>query len=241
MRRSLILVAGVASILVATPAYATSLCDPDGHFCVQVDTTSAIACDLTTPGALDPRTCAREDLAIRDQVHAAQWPIFRALVLRFDDWNVVVGIAKHPAMPELSSTEIDAHAARVRAMAEAAHKLEAFAPPRTSRIHDVQVIRFDSVWNEGDHRVEEIDMEVHASQGEYMVSFEGPPGPRQAAIADSVIATLDTVPAVRTNGPGDALTWILRACVAAGVIAGILVWVSRRKGPSIDARTLWPR
>jgi hypothetical protein len=126
-------------------------------------------------------------------------------------------------------------------MADASHKLDTFAPPRTSRVHDVQVIRFDSVWTEGDHRVEEIDMEVRASQGEYMVTFEGPPGPRQAAFADAVIATLDTVPVARTKGPAEALEWILRACVAAGVLAGILVWLSRRKGPSIDARTLWPR
>ena len=149
MRRALPFAAGLAATLVTMPALATGLCDPEGHFCVQVDTTGATSCDLTRPGGLDPQTCTREDLALRDQVRAAQWPIFGALVLRFDGWNVMVGVAKRPPTPEMSAAEVDTHARRVRAMAEASRKLDAFAPPRVSRIHDVQVIRLDSVCDRG--------------------------------------------------------------------------------------------
>jgi hypothetical protein len=242
MRRALPLAAGLVATLAATPALATGLCDPDAHFCVQVDTTRAITCDLTRPGGLDPQTCMQEDLTLRDQVRAAQWPIFRALVLRFDGWHVLVGVAKRPPTPELSSADVDAHASRVRAMAEASRKLDVFAPPRMSRIRDVQVIRLDSVWTEGDDRVEEIAMEVHASQGVYAVSFQGPAGPELSAFADGVIGTLDTVPASRANRSSEAMKWLLGACGFAGAAIGYaLVRLGQRKGRGIDARTLWPR
>ena len=83
-------------------------------------------------------------------------------------------------------------------------------------------------------------MEVHASQGTYAVSFEGTAGQQLSTFADSAMATLDTVPASRTNGPGEALTWLLRACFAAAAIAIAMVWLGRRKGRGTHARDLWP-
>jgi hypothetical protein len=238
--RALPLAAGLAAMLVAMPASAKGLCDPDGHFCIQVDTTGAVICDLTRSGGLDPETCKQEDLALRDQVRAAQWPIFAALVLRVDGRQVLVGVAKRPPTPELSGADVTTHANRVRAMAEASRKIDAFAPPRVSRIHDVQVIRLESVWTEGDHRVAEIAMEVHAKQGVYAVSFQGPAGPQLSALADGVMATLDTLPAGRASGLPEFLKWLVAACSAAMGFAVVKALLGRRKGRGIDARTLWP-
>jgi hypothetical protein len=247
MRRALPLAAALTATLIATPALATGLCDPDAHFCVQVDTTKAITCDLTRPGGLDPQTCTQEDATLRDQIRAAQWPIFRALVLRFDGWQAVVGVAKRPPTPELSNAEVDEHGKRVRAMAEARRKLDSFAPPRMWHVDDVQVIRLDSVWTEGDHRFEEIAMEVHASQGVYGVSVQGPARPELSALADAVIGTLDTVPAGRSRPSSGAMMWFVRACGFAGAALGYALVrlafrrLGQRKRRGIDAQTLWPR
>jgi hypothetical protein len=55
------------------------------------------------------------------------------------------------------------------------------------------------------------------------------------------MSTLDAVPARRTNGPGEALTWLLRALLAAGAIAIAVVWLGRRKNRGVGAQDLWPR
>ena len=88
-------------------------------------------------------------------------------------------------------------------------------------------------------------MEVHASEGVYAVSFQGPAGPRMSAFADAVIGTLDAVPAGRGNGSGDAMRWWVYFCSAAGAAAGVMAVAmirrGRRKGRAIDAQELWPR
>jgi hypothetical protein len=72
MRRALAVALGATLTLAAAPAQALGLCDPDGHFCLQLDATSAITCDLTRLGGLDHSTCAPQDVATRDQMRAVR-------------------------------------------------------------------------------------------------------------------------------------------------------------------------
>jgi hypothetical protein len=227
--------------LVATPAHAAGLCDPDGHFCVQVDTTSALACDLMRLGGLDAQTCRSEDLEVRDRVRAKSPRPFAALLLRFDGWQVFLVLVRHPALPEIAEADLDAHAREVNAKMDIAQKADVVATPRLSRSHDVQTIRFDRKWSWEGQRLEEIDIEVRASDASYIVSARGPAVPQLSAFADSVMSTLDAVPASRTGGPGEALTWLLRAVLAAAAIAIAVVWLGRRKNRGVGAQDLWPR
>jgi hypothetical protein len=233
--------AALGALLVARPAHAIGLCDPDGHFCVQVDATSAIACDLTRLGGLDPQTCRPEDQPVRERMRAASPQPFAALILRFDGWQVFLVVVRHPALPEIAESDLDAHAREVNAKMDTRQKADVVATPRLSRSHDVQTIRFDRQWSYEAQRLEEIDIEVRASDAAYIVSARGPVGPQLPAFAENVMSTLDAVPARRTNGPGEALTWLLRALLAAGAIAIAVVWLGRRKNRGVGAQDLWPR
>jgi len=241
MRRALAVALGSAVVLVAQPALALGLCDPDGHFCIQVDATSATACDLTRPGGLDRHTCAAEDQAVRDRLRAGPVPPLRAFMLRFDSVFVLVAVSRLPAEPELADDELAARGSVIRANNERSVKFDAFAPPQASRIHDVQVIRFDSQWTLDGKAVEEVNYEVHARDAMYVVGFFGARGQPLAAFADSAIATVDALPASRPTGAGEALRWLLRGLFAAVVLAGAFLWLRRRKGNGMASADLWPR
>jgi hypothetical protein len=241
MRIAVALAFAVMTILVAAAAHADGLCDPDGHFCVQVDTTSAIACNLLRLGGLDAQTCRPEDLPVRERMRAANPHPFAARIFRFDGWQAFVVVVRHPALPELEEADLDAHAREVNAKMDKAQKADVVATPHLSRSHDVQTIRFARQWDYEGQRLEEIDVEVRASDAAYIVSARGPAGPQLSAFADSIMSTLDAVPASRTKGPGEALTWLLRAVLAAAAIAIAVVWLGRRKHRGAGAQDLWPR
>jgi hypothetical protein len=239
--RGLVAIAlGSTLVLVAGPALALGLCDPKGHFCVQVDPASATVCDLTRLGGLDRRTCTAQDLALRDDLHGGKYPPFGAFVVRFESGAVLVMASKQPARSELTEGELAAHASTIRAGVESTTKVDAFAPPRLERVHDVQVVRFDSQWTAKGQAMEEVDAEVLASDAAYMVSVQGPAGPSLMVLANNVIATLDALPASRAAGAGEALKWGLRGVFAALAITGVLVWLGRRKS-GMASHDLWPR
>jgi hypothetical protein len=242
MRRALALALPLTSVLTfaAAPALALGLCDPRGHLCVQIDSASATVCDLTRLGGLDRRTCTAQDATLRDDLRTGKWPPFAAFVLRFDGGAMLVMASKQPARSELTEGELAAHAATIRAGVETTTKVDSFAPPRLERVHDVQVVRFDSQWTAKGQAMEELDAEVLANDAAYMVSFQGPAGQPLAALAESAMATLDALPASRGAGPGEAIKWGLRGLFAALVITAGMVWLGRRKS-GMASRDLWPR
>jgi hypothetical protein len=237
--------AAVAALVLALgrPAEAAGICDPQGHFCIQVDTTSARVCDVLAREGLDSDSCTPSDLELRKDLRRHDYQPLRALVLRFDDWKVFVAVLRHDAEPELAESEVGAHAASVRGSLERVRHFDAFPPPTLARVHDVQTVRLDGQWTEGDDKLEEIDVEVRGRHALYVVTFLGDASPRLSAFADATIGTLDTVPMRSPQSAGDGLTWLLRGGILAAAVAALALWLGRRKGrgPGIDSRDLWPR
>jgi hypothetical protein len=241
--RRVLCVATVATILgLARPAAATGVCDPDGHFCIQVDTTSAHVCDVLATRGLDRTECQASDLELRDKLRHHDPPPVRALVIRYEDEQVFVEIDRHKALPELEESQLEEHARWMRSNVEE-RALDAFRPVRIVRVNGVQAVRFDWEWTENDTRFEVIGVEVRALPATYSVLFQGTPGTRLAGLAEAAIATIDALPMERATGPGEAVTWLLRALAVAAVLVGVAWWIGRRRGrrPGIDARDLWPR
>jgi len=217
-------------LLFASQALALGVCDPDGHFCLQLDATSARVCDVMQRGGLDSASCTAEDAELRDGMTRVGLPPMLALRLRFDEWQVYVTVVKHPAASELAQADLEGHAQQLRAaMEQASGPIEVFAPPVISRVHDVQVARYERQWVDGDDRLDEVDVEVFSRDALYMVSFQGIAGPHVAAFADSTIRTLDSLPARSSARSGEAVTWGVRGLIAAAVIAVGLRWMSRRR------------
>jgi hypothetical protein len=242
-RRLAVAVAVVLSLAWSTRARAASICDPAGHFCIHLDTTSASVCDLLRLGELDPDACSVQDATRREVVRAWSPRPMRALTIRFDDWWVFATITRIDNGGELPENALDSTARRARAgLEKQADTVDSFAPPTVRRIHDVQTIWFDTLATAGGNHREQIDVEVRAADASYGITFHGPPGPRVHAFAESALATLDALPAKRSNGPGEAITWTLRALVIAAVLAVAGWWLGkRRKGGGLSSRDLWPR
>ncbi len=243
MRRLLAVLIPAVLLLLARTATATGVCDPDGHFCIQIDATSAHVCDLLAPRGLDRSECEPSDLALRDTLRHEEPAPLRALVVRFEDEHVFVEIDKHPSTPELDESQLEEHGRWMRSNLEARQHLDTFAPLRMSRVHGVQTLRFDSQTTEGDQKLETIGVEVRAQPATYTVLFQGRPEGRLAALAEGAMTTIDALPMGRSTGAGDAVTWLLRGLAVAVVVVVIAWWVGRRRGrrPGIDARDLWPR
>ena len=243
MRRLLPVLVAVLVLSLARPAAATGVCDPDGHFCIQIDATSAHVCDVLATRGLDRSECEPSDIELRETLRREQPAPVRALVIRFEDEHVFVEIDKHPPTPELQEAQLEEHARWMRSNLEARQHLDAFAPLRMARVHGVQTLRFDSQTTEGDEKLETIGVEVRAQPATYTVLFQGKREGRLVALADGAMTTIDALPMGSPSGAGDAVTWLLRGLAVAAVVVGIAWWVGRRRGRrlGIDARDLWPR
>jgi hypothetical protein len=232
----------LAALSTAVSARAEGVCDPAGHFCIQMDTTSAGVCDLLRPGGLDPDTCSVQDAQRRERARGESPRPLRALTVRFDDWWVMAFLKRIDASGEIGPDEIAAQARSGRAsMEQQVDTLDDYATPSVRRIHDVQTIWFDTLGTRGGNRHEQIDVEVRAADAAYVATFYGPPGARLHAFAESALATLDTLPAKPSQGKGEAVTWIVRGLVVAVVLAILGWWIGRKKGRGLDPRELWPR
>ena len=241
----LVAAAGIALAVFSTAAStrADGICDPAGHFCIHIDTTSASVCDLLRLGELDPATCSVQDITRRERARSESPRPMRALTVRFDDWWVLVMVTRVGASGEVGPNEIAATAQSFRtSLAREVDSIDGFAEPAVQRIHDVQTVWFDSQVTRNGGRAEEIDVEVRAADASYAISFHGPPGARLHAFAETALATLDTLPATASHGPGEAISWIVRGLVIAVVLAFAGWWIGkRRKSTGLDARDLWPR
>jgi hypothetical protein len=207
------------------------------------DTTSAHVCDVLLPRGLDRSECDASDLALREALRHKDDVPLRALVVRFEDEQVLVEIDRHPPSPELTQATLPEHERWMRANLEASQRVDAFAPLRIVRVNGVQVVRFDSQRTAGDDKLETIGGEVRAQPATYTVLFQGTPGPRLVGFADHAMATVDALPVAPPTGAGEAVTWGLRGLAVAALVVGIGWWVGRRRGRrgGIDARDLWPR
>jgi hypothetical protein len=242
-------------------AGATGLCDPGGHFCLHLDATSARVCTPLALETLDVAACDPGDGAIRDAARRMAVTTKGALrtvalaIVHADETTTVVMVMRRPAEPEVTGDAGAQEAlARYRsAFASAAHAgwlVEDVAPPGLDRIHGVQVARIESRMSTagigGAIVARSVVYEVRAHDAAYLVAFDGDErdAAHVVAMADATMASLDTLPArTASGGPADALVWLLRALVAAVVLAaGFVLW-GRRKGArrAMDPRDLWPR
>ena len=244
IRPSGVAAAGMALAMLATggSARADGVCDPVGHFCVHIDTTSASVCDLLRPGGLDPDTCSMQDVQRRERARTYSPRPLQALTVRFDDWWVMASVRRLDTSGEIGADAAAAQGPLVRAsLASQVDSIDDFATPSVRRIHDVQTIWFDTLATRAGSRSEQIDVEVRAADAAYDVTFYGPPGERLHTFAENVLATLDALPAKASRGPGEAITWIVRGLVAAVILAAGGWWVGRsRKRRGMEARDLWP-
>ncbi|HEX8790436.1 MAG TPA: hypothetical protein VF765_05750 [Polyangiaceae bacterium] len=183
-----------------------------------------------------------QDVQRRERARTYSPRPLRALTVRFDDWWVMASVRRIDTGGEIGADALAAQGPVVRAsIASQVDSIDDFASPSVRHIHDVQTIWFDTLASRGGNRSEQIDVEVRAADSAYDVTFYGPPGPRLHAFAENALATLDALPAKASHGPGEAITWIVRALVAAALLAAAGWWVGKsRKRRGMDARDLWP-
>lgn len=256
----LFVVALLGAVLATRSASATALCDPAGHFCIQVDTTSATACTPLRPGGWTPATCQASDgdarkyaKALDERTHGAVRMV-DALVARFDDMTTKVVLyrqaAQHEADGDAGAREAmklwTGHLEHARPAGWLAEEVQ---PPTLSRVNGVQVARLETRLSSagigGAIFSRDLAYEVRTRDAAYLVTFEAEDvnAARLSAMADGAMATLDAVPVESAKGAGEALVWLLRVVLAAVVLVGLAWLVGRRKGRrgGLDSRDLWPR
>jgi len=229
-------------MLASRPALAEGICDPEGHFCFQIDTTSAHVCNVREPGRLDPANCTQQDDAVRDKVRAHPPLPLRAVVIHYDEGDVLVSVARYEAHSELPPTDLHGHDRDIHSrLAGAGMSLDESMPPTMRRIHDVQVARFGGRWVSGGAALASVVEEVRARDATYWVYFESGAGKDLATYADDALNSLDALPATSGHGAGEALMWLVRAVMSAvGLAVGFLLVKRLRGRGGMDARDLWP-
>lgn len=229
-------------MLAVRPALAEGICDPEGHFCFQIDTTSAHVCNVREPGKLDPANCTQDDDAVRDKVRAHPPLPLRAVVIHSDDDAVLVSVARYEAHPELPPSGLQGHDRDIHArLAGAGMALDESMPPTMRRVHDVQVARFGGRWVSDGVPLASVVEEVRARDATYWVYFESAAGKDLATYADGALSTLDALPGSSGHGAGEALMWLVRVVMSAvGLAVGFLVVRRLRGRGGMDARDLWP-
>jgi hypothetical protein len=229
-------------MLAARPALAEGICDPQGHFCFQIDTTSAHVCNVREPGRLDPANCTQQDDAVRNKVRAHPPLPLRAVVIHYDDDAVLVSVARYEAHSELPPSDLHAHDRDIHArLAGAGMALDESMPATMRRVHDVQVARFGGRWVSDGVPLASLVEEVRARDATYWVYFESAAGKDLAAYADDALSTLDALPATSGHGGGEALMWLVRGVMSAvGLAVGFLLVRRLRGRGGMDARDLWP-
>lgn len=241
-RRALASLVLLASVVGASPALAEGVCDPDGHFCVQLDTTSASVCDLLRPGGLDPDQCSVVDAQRREALRKASLRTVRALMIRFDDFWVDAVVTKEPPLGERTQAEVEARAKEARErLSREANVDVSVDGTSVQRVRDVQVVRYLTRAPSEAGLAVVVD-DVYAADATYHVMLRGPEGARLGAFADAVTASIDAVPGRRAGGAGEAVTWLVRGLLVAVVLAAAGIALGRRKGRrGIAAGDLWPR
>ena len=260
MRPVLLFVVSLPALLATRSVSAASLCDPAGHFCLQVDTTSAIVCRPLQPGGLTPESCVASDGETRkiarrmDEVTRGGMRAVDALIARFDDLSLSVLLIRRAAEPEVGGDAGAREAMRAwtrmfAASGPAGWLVEDVRPPTLLRINNIQVargeMRLSSAGIGGAVVIRDVAYEVRTRDAAYVVTFDAPDAEaeRLSAVAAASMNTVDTLPVKSPANAGDALTWLLRGLVAAAALVGLGWLVGRRKGrrPGIDSRDLWPR
>ncbi|HEY3816780.1 MAG TPA: hypothetical protein VGL81_06405 [Polyangiaceae bacterium] len=172
--------------LTARPAAALGLCDPAGHFCVNVDDTSATVCTPLRPGGLTPATCAASDVDARQlakrmtevshgALHMLDW-----FVVRFDDWAAKIMLVRRAAEPEVADGGArEAMHEILRWLGSAPHGgvlVEEVTPPTLSRRNGVQVARLESRFSTagigGAVISRDVAFEIRARDAAYIVTFD---------------------------------------------------------------------
>jgi hypothetical protein len=250
MRLVPVLVSAALVTLAARSAAATPLCDTAGHFCLQVDTTTATVCQPLRPGGLTVAKCLASDGDTRklakqvdEHTHGAVRMV-DTLVVRFEEWTAHVTLFRRDAAPEVpDGAAREALQPFVQGYAHAAKEgwlVEETAPPTLSRVNGVQVARLEerlsSAGVDGAILGHSVAFEVRTRDAAYVVKFDAleTDAQRLVVLADATLATLDAVPVHSGAGPAEGLTWLLRGLVAAVILVG-LGWVVgrvRRGSPS---------
>jgi hypothetical protein len=260
MRRLVPALFATAAFLVAARADAAGLCDPQGHLCLQLDTTSARVCTPLAPGGPGSAHCEPEDAETRDvarQIETMTHGTMKAVglsVVRFDDWYTIVTLVRRAPEPEVGgdggAREAMAIFARYFASSRpAGWKVEETQAPSLERVHDVQVARLEqresgtgargNVW-----ATRTVAFDVRTRDAAYVVTFDASDADasRLERFADAAMATLDGLPVESAGNASDAIAWLVRGGVAALVLVGLGYLWGRRKGArrGIASRDLWP-
>jgi hypothetical protein len=260
MRPLVVVLVALVAVLATRAASATGLCDPAGHFCIQVDTTSATVCRPLRPGGLNPSDCGASDGEVRklakrlaEATNGATRAV-DALVARFDDLTATVVLSRRAAEPETGgdagAREALSGWTSLFAFARPAGWLvEDVQPPTLSRVNGVQVARLETRLSSagigGAMITRDIAFDVRTRDAAYLVTFDAAEADaaRLSSVADAAMATLDALPVKSTTASGEGLVWLVRGVVAALVLLG-LAWLlgrlGRRRGAA-GGRGVWPR
>jgi hypothetical protein len=260
MRRFVAVLAAALVALAPRAAGAAGLCDPHGHFCIQLDTASARVCDPLKSDVHNDPACRGTDAQLRSIVrrlgvlsHGTGRPA-DAMKVMFDDWTVVVVLLRGDAAPELTQEAAQREAATIvesigRDRDGGGLPIEEVQPVALIRLHDVQAARLEcrlaATHAEDAMMMRNIFYDVRARDAQYSVVFiaRDRDAARLAALVERSMGTLDALPVKEaTGGAADGLVWLLRAVVAAAVLAvGAVLW-RRRKGAKrgIEPKDLWP-
>jgi hypothetical protein len=246
--------------LLAPLASAMGLCDPGGHFCLRLETTSARVCAPLRPAGLNATDCQPGDGELREnerRAAATRQPdvkVVDQLVVRFDEWSVMVTVARVGSVPEVEVDGAGAEMARVwKRTSDLVRKDGWMAEPvgtaTLSRVGDVQVVRGEarssSAGVDGIVLLRTVGFEVRARDATYVVVFQSAEreAVRLGAYADAAMASIDAVPARSPAGAATSITWLLRGLLAAVVLAAVAVWMGRRRarGAGRPSSDVWPR
>lgn len=237
MRRLAVLALIAVVTLTAGSAAATGLCDTAGHFCLQVDTTTATVCTPLRPGGLTRANCDTSDVEMRkaakqmdEQTHGAR-RVVDVLVVRFEDWTARIMLVRRDAEPEVADggarEALQPFTHGFERAGKAGWLVEEVAPPTLSRINGVQVARLEerlsSAGIGGTMIDRSVAYEVRTRDAAYVVIFDAAEADarRLNAMAETAMSTLDALPMQSGAGPAEALTWLLRGLVAAVVLIGV--------------------
>lgn len=259
MRRLASACLAAVALFAAGRAEAAGICDPGGHFCIQLDTTSARVCMPLAPGGLGGGGCEADDGDTAEaarQIETMTRGTMKAVgfaIVRFDDWYTIVTVVRRSANAEVTgdagAREALAPFARFFDGARpAGWVIEETQPPSLLRLRGVQVARVeDRMSTTRDQRLvatRTVAFDVRTRDAAYIVTFDSADADatRLERFADAAMGTLDALPVKTAGDATDALVWLVRALIAAAVLVGVGWLWGRRKGGrgGIDARDLWP-
>jgi hypothetical protein len=260
--RGLAACAAVVLFVLGAPrsAFAANVCDPDGHFCIVLDTASALVCDTSPHAPPGSQTCEREDRELQSAARSVQHlrpdeHVVAAMVARFDDWRVNVLVTRSPLAPEMAGeAELAGFSAGLVAGLNASLRsmgwlVEESAPPQMLRVRGIQVLRTQAKGVTsgigGLMYLQSVRYEVRAQTSTYVVTLastdEDPS--RVARFGDTLIQSVDAM-AQHPVDADETSKWVARLVLAAGALValafGLRARAARRGKRAIEPRDLWP-